>query len=61
MNLYISFTIAGWTIEWSLGFARSIGWTLDALGDKEFSGVIGRHDDQGNFHVEGVAYEDPER
>jgi hypothetical protein len=59
MKLYVEFTIAGWSFEFSIGFARSIGWTLDALGDKEFTSIYGHEDEDGNFVPDGVRIENP--
>lgn len=61
MNLYFAFTIAGWTFEFTLGFARSIEWTLERIGKRRPGTIFGYMDEAGNFVPEGVAIEDPER
>lgn len=61
VRLYVEFTIAGWSFEFSVGFGRRIGWTLDGLGDKEFTSIVGYEDADGNFVPEGVAIEDQEQ
>jgi hypothetical protein len=57
VNLYVAFTIAGWTFEFSVGFTRSIEWALERLAKQE-SMIFGHEDEDGNFVPEGVAIED---
>jgi hypothetical protein len=60
MSLYISFEIAGWVFEFSIGFTRQMDW---AKVEKmlEMAHITGYRDEDGNFVPEGVGIEDPER
>ncbi len=56
MNLFILFTFAGWTFEFSLGFKRTLNVTVRSHG---YGGVYGSIDENGDFVPEGVMQEDP--
>jgi len=75
VNLYVAFTIAKWTFEFSVGFARTLEFVIavrnadalvqlakstDGLTDA-FGTVYGTLDSDGTFVPSGVSIEDGNR
>lgn len=64
MNLYFAVTIAGWTLEFSVGFTRTLSLTVavrefgaDQL-DQMGATVYGTLNSDGTFVPDGVSIED---
>ncbi len=63
MNLYFAFTIAGWTLEFSVGFTRTLSITVAVRefgSDQLVQGatVYGTLNPDGTFVPDGVSIED---
>lgn len=62
MNLFILFTFAGWTFDFSIGFKRTLDVAVKSHGyAPSQGGVYGSFNDKGDFVPEGVMQEDPNR
>jgi hypothetical protein len=59
MNLFILFTFAGWTFDFSIGFKRTLNVAVKSHRDFGYGGVYGTFNDNGDFVPEGVMQEDP--